>query len=77
MPAPDDLNPFTFCLFTNLTGHRCPGCGMTRAVFCVLHGELAEAWACNRLVVVVFPLLAWYWAVWVLRLGRKCFRKTF
>lgn len=74
MPAPDDPNPFTLCLFTNLTGYHCPGCGMTRAVFCVLHGELAEAWACNRLVVVVFPLLAWLWAAWAWKLGRKIFR---
>ncbi len=76
MPAPGETEPFTFCLFTNLTGHHCPGCGMTRAVFCVLHGEFARAWACNRLVVVVFPLLVWFWGAWVLKLKRKYFRTT-
>lgn len=73
MPEPGEQNPFTFCLFTNLTGYHCPGCGMTRAVFCFLHGRFADAWEANRLVVVVFPLLAWLWGGWLVRLGRKLF----
>ncbi len=45
------------CLFRNLFGFECPGCGMTRAIACILHGEFARALHYNRAVVVVLPLL--------------------
>lgn len=45
------------CLFRNLTGWECPGCGMTRAVLSLLRGDLATALHYNRMVVLVFPLL--------------------
>lgn len=51
----------TFCLFRRILGRPCPGCGMTRALSCVLHGDLQRAFTYNRLVVVVFPLLCWTW----------------
>ena len=50
------------CLFRLTLGVECPGCGMTRAVSAVLHGELARALAYNRGIVVVFPLLFFAWA---------------
>ncbi|WP_418991311.1 DUF2752 domain-containing protein [Alistipes sp.] len=49
----------TVCLFRNLFGTECYGCGMTRALFSLLHFDLSAAWSYNRLVVVVAPLLAW------------------
>lgn len=49
------------CLFRLTLGVECPGCGMTRAISAVLHGELARAFAFNRGIVVVFPLLALAW----------------
>jgi len=45
------------CLITNILHTHCPGCGITRAVSCIFHGEFADAFHCNKLVVVVFPLL--------------------
>jgi len=45
------------CLFRRWWGIECWGCGMTRALSCALHGQLAAAFAYNRGVVVVFPLL--------------------
>ena len=45
------------CLFRNLAGWECPGCGMTRAVLSLLRGDLATALHYNRMVVLVFPLL--------------------
>lgn len=47
----------TVCLFRNLFGRPCPGCGMTRAFFSLLHGDFAAAWEYNRLAMIVAPLL--------------------
>ena len=55
---PTALDRFpTPCLFRNLAGWECPGCGMTRAVLSLLRGDLAAALHYNRMVVLVFPLL--------------------
>lgn len=34
------LLPFTTCLVKIVTGYPCPGCGMTRATLCLLHGDV-------------------------------------
>lgn len=47
----------TVCIFKNVFGTNCPGCGMTRAVSSVFHGDLAGAFRSNRLVAIVLPLL--------------------
>jgi hypothetical protein len=49
------------CLIRNLFGIKCPGCGMIRAVSCVLHGNFKRAFHYNKLVVIVFPLLCYMW----------------
>lgn len=46
------------CLFHALTGLYCPGCGSTRALHALLHGDLAQAMAMNPLLVVALPVLA-------------------
>lgn len=51
------------CIFRNLTGYECWGCGLTRAMVSVMHLELHRAWEFNPLIVVVFPLALWYWVV--------------
>lgn len=43
------------------------GCGMTRSVMRVMHFRFSEAWAFNRLIVVVFPVLVYLWIDWVLK----------
>lgn len=75
-PGQDEVEPFTFCLITNLTGYHCPGCGLTRAVFCVMHGKFSDAWAYNRLIVIVFPLIAGLWIAWLAKLGRELRKQT-
>lgn len=45
------------CGFHQLTGLYCPGCGATRAVFHLLHGELELALRSNFLFVFGLPVL--------------------
>jgi hypothetical protein len=51
----------SICIIKNVTGHECWGCGITRAIFCLLHGQWNEALAFNKLVLVVFPVLIYLW----------------
>lgn len=61
----------TLCLFKLTTGWDCPGCGMTRAVWSALHGDLRAAVRYNRMVVLVLPVLCGCWARYVLTRGRQ------
>ncbi len=47
----------SLCLFQNLFGVECPGCGMTRALSALGHGDYLAALQFNSLVLVVAPLL--------------------
>jgi hypothetical protein len=38
----------------------CPGCGATRALAALLHGQVAEAWRWNALFTLVSPLCLGY-----------------
>src|SRR6266487_5026638 len=51
----------SICLIRNVFGIKCPGCGMIRAISCVLHGNFKGAFHYNKLVVIVFPLLCYLW----------------
>jgi hypothetical protein len=53
---------FPPCVFHELTGLYCPGCGATRAVHHLLHGEIAAAFAMNPLLVVSLPLIPLFWS---------------
>lgn len=55
------LLPVQICMFKNVFGFECPGCGITRAVLEVLHGNFTSAWAFNKSVIIVFPLLVYIW----------------
>lgn len=51
------------CVFNKLTGMYCPGCGATRAVHSLLHGEFRQAMAFNG--VILFFLAAFgVWFAW-------------
>lgn len=39
------------CLFRQITGLHCPGCGGTRMVESLLHGDVAAAWSYNPLLL--------------------------
>ena len=48
---------FPACPFRALTGFTCPGCGSTRGLHRLLHGDLLAAFEFNPLMVVALPFL--------------------
>ena len=55
------------CLFRQLTGLDCIGCGATRALSALLHGELAAAFSYNAFLLIWLPWLAWTLLSWWLQ----------
>ncbi|KPI13368.1 Protein of unknown function DUF2752 [Actinobacteria bacterium OK074] len=61
------------CPFRALTGLLCPACGGTRMVYDLMHGDFAQAWLDNRVLLLASPFalaLLGRWAVEGLR-GRR------
>jgi len=46
---------YPVCQFHQLTGLNCPGCGATRALYALLHGNFPSALRDNALLVVGLP----------------------
>ncbi len=58
------------CIMLQASGFYCPGCGGTRAVYDLVHGDIAAAARMNALVTfLVVPLGVLALAYWVLRAG--------
>lgn len=55
----DDGPPI--CLFTLLSDIHCPGCGMTRGIMHLIHGQFATAFEFNKLSFIIFPIVSWLW----------------
>jgi len=55
---PSKFGFYPVCEFHQLTGLNCPGCGGTRAVYQLLHGNLLRAMQDNALVVLGLAGLA-------------------
>jgi hypothetical protein len=49
---------YPVCQFHRLTGLECPGCGATRAVYALLHGNFSVALRDNALFVLALGALA-------------------
>ena len=45
------------CIFYELTGLYCPGCGITRAFLSLLKLNIYQAFRYNMLVIILLPLL--------------------
>ena len=48
---------FPACPFRTLTGFTCPGCGSTRVLHRLLHGDIVSALEFNPLMVLSLPFL--------------------
>lgn len=53
----NDFSPQQLCLFKNITGVPCPGCGLTRSYLALLKGNISHAFYYHPLFFVV-PLSA-------------------
>lgn len=49
------------CLIKNIIHVECPGCGITKAISSIFHGELINAYKYNHMIVVIFPVLCYLW----------------
>lgn len=49
---------FPHCIFHELSGLQCPGCGGTRAMHALLHGDVAGAIRFNAFLVFGGPVFA-------------------
>jgi hypothetical protein len=59
---PSQYGFYPRCALYVTTGLYCPGCGSTRAVYYLLHGEVATALRCNLLLVCGLPVLGFVFA---------------
>ncbi len=50
---------FPVCPFRALTGFTCPGCGTTRGLHQLLHGNVQTAFEFNPLLAITLPVLAY------------------
>lgn len=51
--------PYPTCVFHDLTGLYCPGCGSTRALYQLLHGNILLAIHDNVMAVLAIPFFAY------------------
>lgn len=50
---------FPVCPFRALTGFTCPGCGSTRGMHALVHGDVVAAFKFNPLFVLSLPFLVY------------------
>ena len=53
----------SLCISKLILHQECPGCGITRAVQHSIHFDFETAWHYNKLVILVFPLMIYFWAI--------------
>lgn len=61
--SPQEYSFYPRCPFFALTHHYCPGCGATRAIAELLHGNVRAALHFNAAMAVLLPFAAAYFAV--------------
>ncbi len=54
---PTPMSWYPKCVFYQATGLHCPGCGGTRAMRALAHGEVGLAIRCNPLLIVGLPIM--------------------
>ncbi len=61
----------SLCIHYLITGKQCYGCGTTRAIQHLIHGEFTKAWQFNKLSFIIFALLLYLWIKYVVKIIRK------
>ncbi len=61
-------NPTSYCIHKNLLHFDCPGCGMTRAINCLLHGQFTQAIMFNISVIPFSILLTQHYLSYIIPL---------
>ena len=51
----------SICLFKNVLGIECYGCGITKAVIASIQLDFIRAFKYNKLIVIVMPLIVYLW----------------
>lgn len=57
---PNRVPIYPVCMFHEVTGLDCPGCGSLRAMHELLHGHLIAALHLNLFLVISLPLFGWF-----------------
>jgi len=57
---PTKVSIFPQCMFHQITGWDCPGCGAQRALHQLLHGNFIAALRLNAMFILSLPLALWY-----------------
>jgi hypothetical protein len=55
---PEESPWFPKCIFLQLTGLKCPGCGSQRAIHSLLNLDIAAAFRQNAFLILCLPYLA-------------------
>ena len=66
-----NLNPIQYwfmpkCPFKLITGLSCPGCGIQRALYALMHGEIIDAMKYNYFLLYSGPYAASFLLVWLM-----------
>lgn len=62
------------CLFHEITGYDCPGCGSQRALHALLHGKFSRAWSFNPFIFIIIPVAV---ALGLIEAGRARFPRIY
>jgi hypothetical protein len=69
---PNEESFYPRCTLHQMTGLHCPGCGGTRMMYALLHGDLLQAAAYNLYLLIALPFLMWWggYGVWATFKGK-------
>lgn len=65
----------TVCIYKNITGKDCWGCGTSRALISILNFDFKQAYQFNKRIIIVFPLLVFLWVKVIVKNVRILYRK--
>ena len=59
----EHFNIYIFCPIYKFTHLYCPGCGITRMLISILHGNFYQAFRYNPLIFILLPFIIIYWII--------------